>query len=79
MNNKHPEAGWWMPMHARKFHWYSKDGFSLCGKWRILFGSREVGNDKSPDNCAECKRRIAKLYPNGTEHLNTKTTNETTH
>jgi hypothetical protein len=47
-----------------KYHWIGEDGRSLCRKW-LAFDSqpREQGNDTSPDNCAECKRRHAAESP----------------
>lgn len=52
-------AGTLMP--SKKWH-YFKDHRSLCGKWmRFSDNDLEQGNDNSVDNCAECKRRLAKL------------------
>ncbi len=50
--------GWWWPANARKAH-YMIAGRSLCGEWGCLGNAHpEQGNDDSPDNCAECKRRL---------------------
>ena len=60
------DTGWvLMGSPARgKFHWVGEDGRSLCLKWMALNSQpREQGNDASPDNCAECKRRLPKARP----------------
>ena len=44
---------------SKKAH-YIKDSRSLCGRY-TWFGDVEQGKDESPDNCAECKRRLKKL------------------
>jgi hypothetical protein len=57
------EPGWVLcGVPARgKYHWPGPDGRSLCGKWFIFdYQPREQGNDNSPDNCAECRRRREK-------------------
>jgi hypothetical protein len=43
-----------------KWHYFTADGISLCRKWHHFIAPREAGNDDSPDNCAECRRRLAK-------------------
>jgi len=50
--------GWGWPALARKAH-YFRLGRSLCGSW-VFLGKLDRGNDKSPDNCPTCKRRLAK-------------------
>lgn len=52
-------AGTMMP--SKKWH-YFVDHRALCGRW-MRFGDDDLeqGNDDSVDNCAECKRRLAKL------------------
>lgn len=53
--------GWGhIPSVSRKWHWFKPDGRSLCGRVLALRCSYEDGNDNSPDNCAECRRRKAK-------------------
>ena len=55
-------SGWWWPFNSRKAHYIPNGrGHSLCMKWSTL-GQVTVdeGNDNSPDNCAECRRRLAK-------------------
>lgn len=59
------DEGWGnpQPFSARtKFHYYGSDGTALCGKWARLAGQPTVeqGMDDHRDNCAECKRRLAK-------------------
>jgi len=53
--------GWGWLTNSRKWH-YFVDGKSLCGKWWApwLRNDVEQGNNDSPDNCAECKRRLKK-------------------
>ena len=55
-------AGSWSG--TKKWH-YFVDGKSLCGKYMTL-GQIELeqGNDDSPDNCAECRRRLLKRKEN---------------
>jgi hypothetical protein len=61
MSEQHSE-GWTWLFNSRKWH-YFRDQKSLCGKWAILGNpTLEQGNDRSPDNCASCKRkRIAEI------------------
>jgi hypothetical protein len=54
------KEGWALPGFSRKWHYFRKDGPSLCGKVGFYFGAREQGNDDSKDNCAECRKRKAK-------------------
>lgn len=59
------EQGWGDPDPFRsssKYHFFGKDGRSLCGKYGRLLGLPEVfdENDESADNCAACKKKIAK-------------------
>ena len=53
--------GWAMVMYSRKWHYFGKDGRSLCRGFGN-FGSVPLsqGNDDSPDNCAMCKRKLLK-------------------
>lgn len=57
--------GWGWPSNSKKAHYFLKNlrsvmgAQSLCYKWGF-FGKLEIGNDESFDNCAECKRRLAK-------------------
>lgn len=52
--------GWGFPARSQKAH-YFVSMTALCGKWGFYGGPLELGNDGSLDNCAECKRRKAKL------------------
>jgi hypothetical protein len=56
------KKGWAWPSNSRKAH-YFYDTRSLCGRM-AFFGPVEGGNDESPDNCAECKKRFTKMKPN---------------
>jgi hypothetical protein len=51
--------GWGFPGRSQKAHYFVHTD-ALCGKWGFYVGPLEIGNDGSPDNCAECKRRKAK-------------------
>lgn len=53
-------GGWGMVMGLRKWHYFrASDGRALCGKglWLGPIANLEQGQDDSPDNCAECKRK----------------------
>jgi hypothetical protein len=62
--------GWGWPANSRKAHYFIY-GKSSRGEWlfaadalcgRMMFaGALEEGGDGSPDNCAECKRRLKRL------------------
>lgn len=55
-----PTEGW-ADVGAGRWHYIKPDGRSLCGRWMHLGRSPlEQGGDDSPDNCAECRRRLAK-------------------
>jgi len=63
--SKENTQGWGNPEPYRstsKFHYYGKDGRSLCGKWGRILGLPEVedSQDEHSDNCAACKKKIAK-------------------
>lgn len=59
-------AGWARPGLGVKWHYFlAGDTRSLCSKW-LYFGPREEGNDGSPDNCADCRKR--KLKVKGVAH-----------
>ena len=51
------DSGWGLPQCSRKWHYFTSDGLSLCCKVGFYRGPREQGNDDSPDNCAECRKR----------------------
>ena len=53
--------GWTWLVNSRKWHYFTQDKLSLCGKFMLLsLGALEAGNDDSPDNCAACKKKLAK-------------------
>lgn len=50
--------GWKWLMNATKWH-YFVDHDSLCGRWgTFTMDDLEQGNDKSPDNCKMCRRKL---------------------
>jgi hypothetical protein len=53
-------VGWGWPANSRKAHYFAGSNISICRKM-MFFGSKEIGNDGSPDNCAECKKRLGRL------------------
>ena len=57
------EQGWgYPPPGGRRSHYFSEGATeSLCRRHGFYRGPREDNNHDSPDNCAECKRRRAKL------------------
>lgn len=57
-----PNEGWGFPLNSRKAH-YFVDTFSLCRKMGFYRGDLEQGNNNSPDNCAECRKRLAARTP----------------
>ena len=55
------KEGWTWLFNSRKWH-YFKDGMSICGKFMLLGkGELEQGNDDSPDNCVQCKKKRNQL------------------
>lgn len=53
-----PTEGWGSPMLAKKAHYFILSE-SLCGRW-LYFGDLEAATYESPNDCAECTRRLAK-------------------
>jgi hypothetical protein len=55
-----PTEGWTWLIGSPRWH-YMRENRSLCGKW-ACFGkpTLEQGNDASPDNCAACRKKLAK-------------------
>ena len=51
--------GWGWPMLSRKEH-YFVDGTALCGKWMFTGTLSPLVGERTPDDCAECFRRLAK-------------------
>lgn len=56
--NHEQTPGWGLPGASKKWHYFHA-GRSLCLRW-MYFGDTQPGNDGSPDNCAECRKRKAK-------------------
>lgn len=52
------KEGWGFPRGSNKAHYFLEDGKSLCGRWGFYLGSKEQGNDDSPDNCTACKKAL---------------------
>jgi hypothetical protein len=53
------DRGWGFPGASRKAH-YFVNGMALCGKW-MYTGHLEADQGKSsPDDCAACRRALAK-------------------
>lgn len=62
--------GWfWPPSGTRKAHYFNGSGEAVCRKymlWPGVFGTLHPRNfddagDDIPDNCAACKKAVAKL------------------
>ena len=56
------KEGWSYPTNSRKAH-YFVNMMSLCGKYGFYRGFLEQGNDNSPDNCVQCKKKLHKAKP----------------
>lgn len=60
---KEDREGWKWLTNATRWH-YFRGGRSLCGRWMTLTSSgMEKGNDRSPDNCRSCARRLTGKEP----------------
>ena len=56
--------GWGKSPVSRKWHWFDETHTSLCGKIGFYFGPTsqvETSGADVSDDCAECRRRKAKL------------------
>ena len=53
-------GGWKKLWNAAKWHYFNGEGGSLCGRWMTFGREFEQGNNDSPDNCALCRKRLAK-------------------
>lgn len=53
------DRGWGWPMNSKKAHYFI-EGRSLCGKWGF-FGDLTANEAHSPDDCADCTKRRAKM------------------
>jgi len=51
--------GWGKSPASRKWHYFRKHD-SLCRRIGFYFGPVEQGNNGSPDNCTECRKRLEK-------------------
>ena len=56
-------SGWGAIINRRKWHYFDEKGNALCDRAIFLdkHENLEQGNDSSPDNCVECKRKKTKL------------------
>ncbi len=53
--------GWGIPGRAKKAHYFKEgESISICGRW-MYTGEREEDFDQSPDDCAQCTRKVARL------------------
>jgi hypothetical protein len=55
-----PTEGWAYLHNSPKWHYFTEDGKSLCGRWMTFGNDREVGKDNSPDNCKACITKLQK-------------------
>lgn len=60
MDEPKSKYGWTWPLNMKQAHYFPEGhkGTSLCGKvmyWGTLF---KLGNDQSPDNCEQCKKKL---------------------
>lgn len=54
-----PKYGWTWPLNMKQAHYYKEgDSVSLCGRVLYLGHLFELGNDQSPDNCVQCKKKL---------------------
>ncbi len=58
-DEKRVVRGWGWPALSKKAH-YFEDGRSLCNRWMYM-GQLEDNNLDSPDDCATCRKRLAKV------------------
>ena len=57
------QEGWTWLTNSRKWHYFKGSRRSLCGRFLLMgkMDDLEEGNDDSPDNCAACRRKLAKI------------------
>jgi hypothetical protein len=57
--------GWGYLSNSPKWHYFDEDGRSLCGRYARFDGNMhsEDFNDTSSDNCAACRKKLAKIRP----------------
>ena len=59
-------SGWGYPLNARKAHYFTLEGRSLCGKWAYNGPLSQLGHpDTDPDDCTACHRLLKKLVHQG--------------
>ena len=59
---RNKDEGWTWVQGSKKWH-YFRGKHSLCGKWMIWIHPEEgyeVGGDDHSNNCAACRKKIAK-------------------
>lgn len=65
MEDRAENYGWGFPSQARKAHYFDADGRSLCGRYGLMPKAAcesENAHRRSPDDCAECRRRFDSAY-----------------
>lgn len=62
MTGKPKSVGWDLMGGDRgKWHYFGRDGRSLCGKWANLTRN-QLAQDVHPDNqCVGCRKKIARI------------------
>lgn len=53
--------GWDKPGLAKKYHYFDDAVVSLCGRWMLLTQDLDDQMDDHKENCAACKREVAKV------------------
>lgn len=56
---KGDNQGWLKLFNTKKWHFFGKDGRSLCGNWMIFSvpPDAEDTNHDHPENCKKCQRK----------------------
>lgn len=72
------DHGWGPLINSRKWHYFEKDGKSLCGKWFTFDKEFEQGNDHSRDNCSGCVKKLEKRKPTPSPAAQSETPEEAT-
>jgi hypothetical protein len=53
--------GWNWLYDSKKWHYFTVDGKSLCGKWLLGWRAEsQQGDDDAPENCGTCRRLLRK-------------------
>jgi hypothetical protein len=59
-------SGWGYPTNARKAHYFTSDGRSLCGKWAYTGPLAQLGHpDTDPDDCTACHHFLTRQVQQG--------------